>query len=314
VGCGGFPLACTAIHSVPIQSLDRIRYAKKFICGKDLSTSMMGTTVIPNMANMPGAEQPTPVVVSVASLTSPIEIIWLVGMCVCMLFFIVAYVKHIRQFKMSLPIENNFGALWLQEDSLRRPVQIRQSDRINTPLTYGIFRPVVLLPKNTDWTDEMKLRYVLAHEYTHIRRFDTLTKLVLTTAVCVHWFNPLVWVMYVLANRDIELPCNETVVRTLGEIMKSAYALTLIGLEEKKRFITPLVNRFSKNAIEERIVSIMKTKKTTIFSIVMALALVIGTITVFATSAVVLAAGYKPNPENIKNYNSDNLVSHENGS
>lgn len=96
--------------------------------------------------------------------------------------------------------------------------------------------------------------------------------------------------------------------------MKSAYALTLIGLEEKKRFITPLVNRFSKNAIEERIVSIMKTKKTTIFSIVMALALVIGTITVFATSAVVLAAGYKPNPENIKNYNSDNLVSHENGS
>ena len=119
VGCGGFPLACTAIHSVPIQSLDRIRYAKKFICGKDLSTSMMGTTVIPNMANMPGAEQPTPVVVSVASLTSPIEIIWLVGMCVCMLFFIVAYVKHIRQFKMSLPIENNFGALWLQK-TLRR--------------------------------------------------------------------------------------------------------------------------------------------------------------------------------------------------
>ena len=172
---------------------------------------------------MPGAEQPTPVVVSVASLTSPIEIIWLVGMCVCMLFFIVAYVKHIRQFKMSLPIENNFGALWLQEDSLRRPVQIRQSDRINTPLTYGIFRPVVLLPKNTDWTDEMKLRYVLAHEYTHIRRFDTLTKLCWPPL-----YASIGLILFVgdvcTGKRDIELPCNETVVRTLGEIMKSAYA------------------------------------------------------------------------------------------
>ncbi|MDR0197594.1 MAG: M56 family metallopeptidase, partial [Oscillospiraceae bacterium] len=130
-------------------------------------------------------------------------------------------------------------------------------------MTYGIWKPVILLPKNTDWRDEPRLRYVLAHEITHIRRFDILLKWLLAAAVCVHWFNPLVWVMYILANRDIELSCDEAVVRTFGETAKSAYALTLIGLEERKSGFSPLCNNFAKNAIEERIESIMKIKKKT---------------------------------------------------
>ena len=73
---------------------------------------------------------------------------------------------------------------------------------------------------------------------------------------------PLVWVMYVLANRDIELSCDETVVRTFGETMKSAYALALIGLEERKSGVAaPLFNYFAKNAITERINAIMSTRQ-----------------------------------------------------
>ncbi len=98
----------------------------------------------------------------------------------------------------------------------------------------------MLLPKTTDWTDEARLRYILTHEFVHIRRFDVLTKLLLVSALCIHWFNPFVWAMYVLFNRDIELSCDETVVRTFGDTIKSAYALTLIGLEEKKSRLTPL--------------------------------------------------------------------------
>lgn len=246
--------------------------------------ALAGTTEIPNILNISGTRQSIGVGSSAISV-SPIEIIWLSGLCVCALFFLVVYIKCRREFKTSLPVENGFSARWLREHSLRRPVQIRQSDRIKAPLTYGVFRPVVLLPKETDWADEIKLRYILTHEFTHIRYFDTLTKLVLTAAVCVHWFNPFVWAMYVLANRDIELSCDEAVVRTFGETMKSAYASMLVGMEETKSGLTPLVNHFSKNAIEERIVSIMKTKKTTMLSIVMALVLVIGTTTAFATTA-----------------------------
>ena len=187
---------------------------KRMFAERTAISSTTGITATFDMANMPGAGELIGIGASAAASISPIEIVWLAGMCACALFFIVAYIKCRREFKMSLPVESNFAALWLREHPLRRPVQIRQSDRIKAPLTYGVFRPVILLPKKTGWTDETKLRYILIHEFTHIRRFDTLTKLVLTAAVCTHWFNPFVWVMYVLANRDIELSCDETVVRT----------------------------------------------------------------------------------------------------
>ena len=103
--------------------------------------------------------------------------------------------------------------------------------RISSPLTFGVLRPVILVPKKTDWTDETALRYVLEHEFVHIQRFDVLSKLLLIAAVCVHRFNPLVWVMYVLANRDLELSCDETVLRRFGGDIRAAYARVLIRME-----------------------------------------------------------------------------------
>lgn len=279
-----------------------IDMAKRIFAGRVAESSPAGISGIPDMANMPGTGEPIGVVASATIL--PIEIVWLVGMSACALFFIVAYIKCCREFKTSLPVENDGVTRWPREHPLRRPVQIRQSDRIKAPLTYGVFRPVILLPKETDWTDETKLHYILTHELVHIRRFDALTKLVLTAAVCVHWFNPLVWVMYVLANRDIELSCDETVVRAFGETIKSDYALTLIGLEEKKNRLTPLVNNFSKNAIEERVVSIMKIKKTSLTGIFLALVLVVGTVTVFATNAAAA-----DNPPTNKSYTTNDIAS-----
>ncbi len=240
---------------------------------------------IPGFVNIPGMEELTKT--NAAAVPMPlVKVIWLIGMCACGLFFIAAYIKCCREFRMSLPVENDYIASWLREHPLRRPVQIRQSDRIKAPLTYGVFRPVVLLPKKTDWEDETRLRYVLTHEFTHIRHFDMPAKLALTAAVCVHWFNPLVWVTYVLANRDIELSCDETVVRTFGETVKQSYAMTLIGLEERKSMPVPFVNNFSKYSIEERINAIMKMKTTTLLGKTIAFALVLGTIlTAFVTPA-----------------------------
>ncbi len=69
--------------------------------------------------------------------------------------------------------------------------------------------------------------------------------------------NPFVWVMYILANRDIELFCDETVIRKFGENTKSIYARALVRLEEKKIGLSPMINSFSRNSTEERIISIM---------------------------------------------------------
>lgn len=216
---------------------------------------------------------------------SSVMVVWFIGLSACTLFFLVVHLRWRRIYKTALPIDNEFVKVWQRSHPTRRRLEIMQSDRIAGPLTYGIFRPVILLPKGTDWTNEKHLEYILIHELVHIRHFDILMKLLLVAAVCVHWFNPLVWGMYVLANRDIELSCDEAVVRTFGETTKSAYAMTLIGLEEKRSSIIPLVDNFSKNAIEERIVTIMKMKKTSIITFVAATLIVASVTTGFATVA-----------------------------
>lgn len=248
------------------------------------------TTVILNTTTQITASYSVPEE-SVNALTIPLSVspfvfIWLTGAILMVAFFLVMHLRYRREYKTALPINDYFLNKWLAEHVTRRTVQLRQSDRISAPLTYGIWRPVILLPKVMDYTDICKLKYILTHEFIHIKRFDTLKKLLFAAALCAHWFNPCVWVMYILANRDIELSCDEAVVRTFGETMKSAYAMTLIDMEETKSTLTPLCNNFSKNAIEERITAIMRIKKTTIVSIILALALVVGTTVAFATSAV----------------------------
>lgn len=222
---------------------------------------------------------------TITTTVSPMIVIWMIGFLSCAIFFLVIHFRCRQEYKTSLPIDNEFVISCFYKHTLRRDVQIRQSDKIFSPLTYGVIRPVVLLPKTTDWTDRTRLCYILTHEFVHIKRFDTLTKLLLAFALCVHWFNPFVWLMYILANRDIELYCDETVVQILGEPMRSAYAMTLVDLEEKKSRLTALCSNFSKNSIEERIFAIMKKKKTSRVGTILALALVICTTIIFATNA-----------------------------
>jgi len=188
--------------------------------------------------------------------------VWLVGMVVAASFFLGTHLRYRKEYKGSLPIDCDMSDTWLKEQKLMRSIQIRQSDRINTPLTYGIWRPVILFSKTASLTDERLLQYILTHELIHIKRFDILKKWLLAIAVCIHWFNPLVWVMYMLANRDIELSCDEAVVKSLGEKTKPSYALALIRLEESRSIFTPIFSNFAKNGIEERINAIMKVKKT----------------------------------------------------
>lgn len=222
---------------------------------------------------------------SAAVHVDPWASVWLLGTLVCGAFFAGAYLKYLAEFRTSLPVGCEYARLWLDGHRIRRPIEIRQSDRISAPLTYGVLRPVILMPASTDWSGAGTLRYVLEHEYVHIRRFDAVTKPVLAAAVCLHWFNPAVWIMYVLANRDIELSCDEAVLRRFGEREKSAYAMALIRMEEARSGIPPLWSSFSKNAVEERIVAIMKIKKTSLAAMLTAAALVVGTTAVFATSA-----------------------------
>lgn len=198
-------------------------------------------------------------------------------------WFLWGHLRSRRVYAMSLPLDNAFVRRWQEDHPLFRPVQVRFSDRIAAPLTYGAVYPVVLLPKGMDLADTAGLAYVLEHEYTHIRRFDALRKWLLAAALCLHWFNPCVWLMYILAGRDMELSCDEAVLRAGAD--RSGYALTLLALEEERGRWSPSGSHFSRNATEERIKTIMKRKQISLAALLAVLVVMSIATTVFATNA-----------------------------
>ena len=215
---------------------------------------------------------------------STFEILWLVGVLLLAIYFSISYFRSMRKFRMSIPDNTPYIQNWLTAHQISRPLVVRSSDLISSPLTYGILHPVILLPKKLDRNDQAALKYVLTHEYVHIRRFDAITKILFAAVLCIHWFNPFVWVMYVLANRDMELSCDAWVIRMMGAKNRSSYALMLIKMEEKRSGMSALYSHFGKNAISERIEAIMKFKKTSILACTLALALIAGATTAFAAA------------------------------
>ncbi len=213
-----------------------------------------------------------------------LSFVWLVGMLACLAYFVVAYLRCYREFRTSLPVENTFVREWMVVHSLKRRLVVRQSDRISSSLTYGIFRPVILLSEKVEWENEEKLSYILLHEYVHVRRFDMVRKLFMVAVLCLHWFNPFVWVMFQFFNRDIELFCDEQVLRLAEGASKKNYARLLLSMAEERAGLTPLYNHFSKNVVEERITAIAKGKKATLWTVLLSILLVLAVLILFATS------------------------------
>lgn len=208
---------------------------------------------------------------------------WIVGAVVCAGWMLGGHLRSRRIYAASLPVRDSFVLDWLARGGLRRPVQARCSDQITAPLTYGILYPVVLLPSGMDLSDRERLSCVLAHEYTHIRRFDALRKALLAAALCLHWYNPLVWAMYHLASRDMELACDEAVIRSGAD--RRSYALALLSMEEERGRQPLSGSHFSANALQERIEAIMKNKNLSLTALLAVIAVMSIATTVFAAGA-----------------------------
>lgn len=221
-----------------------------------------------------------------ASAINWISLIWCLGIVITVLTFLIPHIRFVLANKSAILTKNDMVYEWIDKYHFKRKIQVKQAQCIITPVTYGFFKPIILLPKSLEETDKQQLILMIVHELTHIKHFDVLWKWLLFLAVSIHWFNPFVWIAYVLANRDIELSCDETVIRTLSkEITKSSYAMALINLEEHKIKCAPIGNCFSKNAIEERIIAIMKTKKITFISLALTTMITAGALTLFAATS-----------------------------
>jgi|GEM_PF-2725459 len=205
-------------------------------------------------------------------------VIWGAGVFMSATFFTLSHWRAHKIIKSAFPLNDDFLVTWQLSLPTKRAIAVLVSDQVTTPLTAGIFNPVIILPAAMNLQDKVDLDYVLAHEFYHIKRFDTLWKLLAVTAVCLHWFNPFVWVAFLLANRDLEISCDAWVIKRFGENTKKTYSHVLISMAEYQNELSPLYNSFARHAVKERIESIMKIKKTTLFGALTA-TLIIGSLT-----------------------------------
>lgn len=206
---------------------------------------------------------------------SPWLLLWALGTLLCAAYFGLAYLHAHRRFRQAVPPEGTAAALvdgWLAAHQLRRPVRVLLSPDIDAPLTYGLLRPVILLPTGTDFSRRQAMHFALLHEWTHIRHFDAAAKLLAVAALCLHWFNPLVWLFFSLFSRDLELACDAAVLQRAGcELpQRQAYANALLDWEQR-RLAAPLgaslYNNFAQNVMKERIVAIMNMKKVSLLGL-----------------------------------------------
>ncbi len=210
-------------------------------------------------------------------------VLWLAGAAVCAGWLLRGHLMSLRRYREALPLHDPGVERLCRGLVPHRTVSVRLCQGLGTPLTYGFFRPVILLPSDLDRRDRRQLGYILAHELTHIRRGHIPFKYLLALALCLHWFNPLAWVMYILAGRDIELTCDEAVLRRTRD-GRASYAMALIAMEER-RAPDPLLSGFGAMAVRERIRQIMRFRPAGDVSVALAAALVLSSATVFAAAA-----------------------------
>ena len=167
---------------------------------------------------------------------------WLVGMAFMLLRSAVSYRKLRKRVRIAIP--------------LRKGIYI--ADDIDTPFVMGFFRPVIYLP-GTLTKDEH--RFIIAHERHHISRGDHIFKALGYLALTIHWFNPLVWVAFVLAGRDMEMSCDEAVIRKFGEDIRADYSVSLLNLATGHRLFTGNPLAFGEGNPTDRVRNLAKWKK-----------------------------------------------------
>ena len=166
--------------------------------------------------------------------------------------------------------------------SLRQRGNIRLCDEVASPFILGIFRPVIYLPSSLS---EEEKRFVLAHERAHLRRLDYIWKPVGFLILSLHWFNPFCWLAYVLLCRDIELACDEKVIRELGHTERAAYSQTLLNCSAH-RILAACPVAFGETDVKTRVKAVLNYKKPAFWIILAAVLACIVLIVCFAANPI----------------------------
>lgn len=206
------------------------------------------------------------------------------GMIVTACILILQKYQCAKRLKGSLLIEHNDTINTLLRDMDMGHILVFTNDEIASPLVCGLLSPKIYLPTRMDFANTELLRHILCHETMHIRRHDNLMKSAMLPVLCVHWFNPLVWIMSKRLSSDLEAACDEAVLRFYhDEEAGKSYALCLLSMAVTGSRQTLLYSAFSRTEVEKRIKNIVHYKKASAMALVFSILFVLSSSVVFAT-------------------------------
>ena len=170
------------------------------------------------------------------------SILWLIGVLVMLGYAVYSYLRVRRQVSEAIWLRDN---LWI-------------CDQVKSPFILGLFRPKIYLSSGME---EAQLPYVIAHEQAHLRRGDQWWKPLGFVLLMIHWYNPFVWVAYILFCRDLELACDESAVRDLTLEERKSYSYALLSCSMQRRLVTVCPLAFGEVGVKKRVKEVLNYKK-----------------------------------------------------
>ena len=194
-----------------------------------------------------------------------LTIVWIIGILLLVAYTIISYRRLHREIDTAVHYKDN----------------IFQSENVSSPFVLGIINPRIYLPFSMN---EQDLEHVVAHEQAHIRRKDHWWKPLGFLLLTIYWFNPLMWLAYVLLCRDIELACDEKVIKELGNEQRADYMQALVACSVNRRMIAACPLAFGEVGVKERVKSVMNYKKPAFWVIIIAVIICVGVAACFLTN------------------------------
>ena len=207
------------------------------------------------------------------------SIIWILGIAVLLFYSLISYFRFKRRLSTATLVRDN----------------IFETDRIQTPFVLGLIKPRIYLPIDLSGSE---LDYIIKHEQTHIRRYDYIFKPVAFLALVLHWFNPVIWLSYFLMIKDMEMSCDESVIKQSSEDIRAGYSSSLLSLSIKQSGLLNLLSplAFGESSVSSRIKNVLNYKKPAFWVIILAVAAVI-----------TVLVSFMANPLNMITYKNETL-------
>lgn len=249
------PVRITLKH-IPIEKsnqgglpafFDTLNKTESFLNSADMGRKPMDTAFqIPNYAG---------------SLEQSLTLVWFGGFLCMAVCFAVIYRKDYRKLRNISPVQNETAERLFRYKPVLRKIRLYESSYFNAPITFGVLRPKIVIPEEKDTISRVDLRNMVAHELVHIRRYDVAKRYLIAAVLCIHWFNPLVWVMYRMYLEDQEMACDEQVLRALGKQEAKNYIYTMIKMASRGSRLLPTNGFWGKDHGRRRILAAMNQKR-----------------------------------------------------